>query len=65
MPDYEAMSGAEFQRAVGDDPAKWTEAAAQNAAAQGIKVEREWLLIWFTDAMDAARRNPIKEVVEP
>jgi hypothetical protein len=63
MPDYEAMSGAEFQRAVGDDPAKWTEAAAQNAEAQGIKVEREWLLIWFTDAMDAARKGSIKETV--
>ena len=65
MPDYEAMSGADFMRAAGDDPDKWADAAAQNAIAQGYKVERDWLRVWFADAMAAARKNPISEVVEP
>jgi hypothetical protein len=64
MPDYEAMSGADFMRAVGDDPDKWADAAARNAVTQGYRVERDWLRVWFGDAMEAARNATIRTVVE-
>ena len=63
MPDYEAMSGAEFQRAVGDDPDKWADAASQNAVTQGYTVDRDWLRVWFGDAMASCVR-PIREILE-
>ena len=66
MPDYEAMTGAEFQRAVGDAPDKWAEAFARRADAMSESISdglREELSRWFADAMEAARKNPIKEVV--
>ena len=68
MPDYEAMSGADFQRAVGDDPHKWAEAFLEAACSVTGKSKSERLAFvagWFADAMDAARKNPISEVVEP
>jgi hypothetical protein len=65
MPDYEAMSGADFQRAVGDDPEKWADAAAQNAVTQGYRVERDWLRVWFGDAMEAGRKGSIQDAIKP
>ena len=68
MPDYEAMSGADFQRAVGDDPEKWAEAFMQRHVPFKAVPTREeqvaYLAKWFADAMDAARKNPIREVIE-
>jgi len=66
MPDYEAMSGAEFQRAAGDDPDKWAEAFLEAAHSFTGKNKGDRLAFvagWFADAMEAARKNPIKEVV--
>ena len=67
MPDYEAMSGADFQREVGTDPVKWADAAMRSVAAAVYMDDREervaLLAKWFADAMDAARENPISEVV--
>ena len=67
MPtDYEALSGAEFQRVVGDDPDKWAEAFLEAACSFTGKSKDERLAFvagWFADAMEAARKNPIKEVV--
>jgi hypothetical protein len=68
MPDYEAMSGADFMRAVGDDPEKWAEAFMQRHAPFKAVPTREeqvaYLAKWFGDAMDAARKNPIRDVIE-
>jgi hypothetical protein len=69
MPtDYEAMSGAEFQRAVGDDPDKWAEAFARRADAMSESISdglREELSRWFADAMEAGRKGSIQEVIGP
>ncbi len=63
--DYTTMSGAEFQRAVGADPAKWAEAMYQ-VMHQSETVAKElqnrdgrvaFISRWFRDAMDAARRD--------
>ena len=66
MPDYEAMSGAEFQREVVTDPARWAEAFLEAAHSFTGKNKGDRLAFvagWFADAMEAARKNPIKEVV--
>jgi hypothetical protein len=57
------MSGAEFQRAMGDDADKWADAAMAAAEDLGYKLDRDWLRSLLSDAMDAARKNPISEVV--
>jgi hypothetical protein len=54
--NYTTMSGAEFQREVGDDVEKWADAAMQDAEREGYAVDRDWLLKWLSDAMDAARK---------
>ncbi len=62
QPDYTTMSGAEFQRAVGADPAKWAAAFVQRDVPfdghRWTSVDRaKWVEGWFRDAMDAARRD--------
>jgi hypothetical protein len=67
MPDYEAMSGADFMRAVGDDPDKWAEAFLEAACSVTGKSKSERLAFvagWFGDAMEAARNATIRTVVE-
>lgn len=60
---YATMSGAEFQRAVRDDPDKWADAAMAAAEDLGYKIERDWIRSLLADAMDAARRTSIRKVV--
>ncbi len=64
MTDYNAMSGAEFQREAGDDVDKWADAMEQSAAREGHAVSRDWLLAWLTDAMDAARKAKPPPITE-
>ncbi len=55
QPDYTTMSGAEFQRAVGADPAKWAEAFIQRAEKDArLHLSTDNVADWFRDAMDAA-----------
>lgn len=55
VPDYTAMSGAEFQRAVGTDPERWAEAYTQCAdPALSRPHAVASLAQWFADAMAAA-----------
>jgi hypothetical protein len=62
MTDYTTLSGAEFQREVGDDPEKWAEAFDQAVrsrdgnAPNGHDERIAFWLPWFRDAMDAARK---------
>jgi hypothetical protein len=56
------MSGAEFQRAMGDDADKWADAAMAAAEDLGYKLDRDWLRSLLADAMDAARKSSIKTV---
>lgn len=61
-PDYRSMTGAQFQAAVGTDPAKWAEAFTQVGRPWAERSERVALLtVWFRDAMEAARaeRGPL------
>jgi len=60
-PDYTAMSGAEFQRAVGADPAKWAAAFCQRMVSETARqnhihvvISPETVAVWFRDAMHAA-----------
>ena len=41
MTDYRTLSGADFQREVGDDVDKWADAAMISAEDAGYKVDRE------------------------
>jgi hypothetical protein len=73
-PDYTTMSGAEFQRAVGVDPEKWAEAFEQRSQ-RSIAGDEAWLRTheqrvaylarWFAYAMQAARNDSIRHVVDP
>lgn len=66
-PDYTTMSGAEFKREVGCDPEKWAEAFEQRMGKavvdSGFSLSRSrearvaYMVGWFADAMDAARRE--------
>ena len=68
MTDYRTMSGADFQREVGTDPDKWAEAAMYEIArvdfALGNKKRVAVLARWFADAMEAARKDSIREVLK-
>jgi len=64
MTDYRTLSGAAFQREVGADPDKWADAAMIAAEDLGYKVDRDWLRDLLADAMDAARKGSIREVIE-
>ena len=64
MTDYRTLSGAEFQRTVRDDPDKWADAAMIAAEDLGYKVDRDWLRDLLADAMDAARKTSIRNVIE-
>jgi hypothetical protein len=66
MTGYRSLSGAAFQREVGTDPDKWAEAFAQRAAAMSESISdglRDELAEWFADAMNAARKGSIREVI--
>ena len=59
QPDYTTMSGAEFKRAVGADPAKWAGRFLDAWAAAPIEVgtrrgELEFVTSWFRDFGEAA-----------
>jgi hypothetical protein len=66
MTDKPAMTGAEFQREVADDPEKWAEAFDKEAGRLSAETGGHWphnreeriefLAQWFSDAMDAARK---------
>jgi len=64
LTDYRTLSGAEFQREVGDDPDKWADAAMIAAEDLGYKVDRDWLRDLLADAMEAARKGSLREVIE-
>jgi hypothetical protein len=64
MTDYRTLSGAAFQRAVRDDPDKWADAAMLAAEDLGYKVDRVWIRSLLADAMEAARKGSIREVIE-
>jgi hypothetical protein len=64
MTDYRSLSGPEFQRAVRDDPDRWADAAMIAAEDLGYKIDRDWLRYLLADAMDAARKGSIREVIE-
>ena len=64
MPDYRTLSGAEFQREVRDDPDKWADAAMISAEDAGYKLDRDWLRSLLEDAMEAARKGSIREVIK-
>jgi len=64
MTDYRTLSGAAFQRAVRDDPDKWADAAMIAAEDLGYKIERDWIRSLLADAMEAARKNSIREVIK-
>ena len=64
MTDYRSLSGAAFQRAVRDDPDKWADAAMIAAEDLGYKIDREWIRSLLADAMEAARKHSIRNVIE-
>jgi hypothetical protein len=68
MTDKPAMTGAEFQREVGDDPEKWAARfLAAYASSDAIHTDAVWLEFatqWFSDAMDAARKAKPPPIIE-
>jgi hypothetical protein len=56
MTDNPAQTGREFMRSAADSPEKWADAMMQSAEREGYAVDREWLLRWLSDAIDAGRR---------
>jgi hypothetical protein len=64
MTDYRSLSGAAFQRAVRDDPDKWADAAMIAAEDLGYKIDRDWIRSLLADAMEAARKGSIREVLK-
>lgn len=67
MTDYRTLSGVGFQREVGTDPARWADAFAQRAFAMSESISdglRDELTAWFADAMETARKNSIRNVIE-
>jgi hypothetical protein len=63
MTGYRSLSGAAFQRTVRDDPDKWADAAMIAAEDLGYKIERDWIRSLLADAMEAARKGSIREVI--
>ena len=63
-PNFLEMSGADFQREVGDDVDKWADAAMISAEDAGYKIDRDWLRSLLDDAMEAARKGSIREVIK-
>ena len=64
MTDYRTLSGAAFQREVGDDPDKWADAAMIAAEDLGYRLDRDWLRDLLADAMETARKHSIRNVIE-
>jgi hypothetical protein len=64
MTDIRTLSGAAFMRAVGTDVDQWTDAAMAAAEDLGYTIERDWLRSLLADAMEAASKNSIREVLK-
>jgi hypothetical protein len=64
VTDYRSLSGAEFQRAVRDDPDQWADAAMIAAEDLGYKIDRDWIRSLLADAMETARKHSIRNVIE-
>ena len=68
MTDYTTLSGADFQREVGTDPIKWAEAFLQrHPPFKELPTHEDqvgYLAAWFADAMEAARKDSIREVLK-
>jgi len=64
MTYYRTLSGAAFQREVGTDPDKWADAAMIAAEDLGYKIDRDWIRSLLADAMEAARKGSIREVLK-
>jgi hypothetical protein len=64
VTDYRSLSGAAFQREVGTDPDKWADVAMIAAEDLGYKIDHDWLRSLLADAMEAARKGSIREVIE-
>jgi hypothetical protein len=64
MTDYRTLSGAAFQRTVGTDPDRWADAAMIAAEDLGYKIDRDWIRSLLADAMEAARKGSLREVLK-
>jgi hypothetical protein len=62
MTDNPAQTGREFMRNVGDDPEQWADAMMVSAKSAGYVLDREWLLRWLSDAIDAGRRSKLPPI---
>ena len=65
MTDTTTLSGAEFRRHVGTDPAKWAEAFVRAGDRDGchemLRDERAaYATQWFRDAMEAAVAEAVR-----
>ena len=59
------MSGADFQREVGDDVGQVGRRRDDlGRGLHGYKIDREWLRSLLEDAMEAARKGSIREVLK-
>ena len=62
------MSGAQFRREVGADPAKWArEFLAAYAQAEGVRTDADrqaFVTDWFRDAMNAAAHDAMGLAVQ-
>jgi hypothetical protein len=67
---YGTLSGAAFQREVGADVDKWTDAGVAALKENGVEIDRDWFRSFLDDAMRAARehalanRNPAMATTE-
>ena len=63
----EPMSGAQFRREVGADPAAWAQQfLAAYAQAEGVRTNADRLAFvtqWFADAQDAAVRDAMNKLL--
>ena len=61
--DYTAMNEGELINTLGTDAAQWAEAFCQHLDRFGRRIEADWMLGWFANAMCAARDNERKRVL--
>jgi predicted oxidoreductase len=66
MSDTTTLTGAQFQRAVGTDPAKWAEAFVRSTAGEMSEAEilerASWVTPWFRDYADACVAEEVGRV---
>jgi predicted oxidoreductase len=69
MTDTTTMSGAQFQRAVGTDPAKWAEAFVRSTAGEMSEAEilerASWVTPWFRDYAEVCVAEEVGRVTAP